>query len=107
MAREPGKERDSQEDISRATRWGRILGSFGRFDIAFSFGATLLLATALGYYGGSYLDRWLGSDPWLALAGFFLGLVAAFRILIRDLLPRTRESGEKKSGPVKRGNGEE
>ncbi|MCL6449966.1 MAG: AtpZ/AtpI family protein [Acetobacteraceae bacterium] len=60
-------------------RW-RLLG------LALTFGFTLLAAMALGYYGGRYLDSRLGTSPYLSLVGLLLGVGAAFRILVRDLL---------------------
>jgi F0F1-type ATP synthase assembly protein I len=53
---------------------------------------------AIGYYGGRYLDRLLGTEPWLALVGSMLGVAAGFRVLIRDILPRDILPGEGKRG---------
>ena len=75
------------------------------FELAFTFAGTLLAGMAVGYYGGRWLDRWLGTDPWLQLLGLMLGVVAAFRVLWRtlqrqgddDAPPRPRSGG--KDGP--------
>lgn len=39
-------------------------------------GLSFVLALVMGFGGGYLLDRWLGSSPWLAFVGFFLGLAA-------------------------------
>ena len=33
--------------------------------------------------GGYYLDRWLGTAPWLLLVGALFGMVSVFTYLIR------------------------
>ena len=40
---------------------------------------TLVLATVIGLAGGYYLDRWLGTSPWLILIGLGLGIVGGIR----------------------------
>ncbi len=42
------------------------------------------VAIGIGLLGGYYLDRWLGTAPWLLLGGFALGVVTAMRNLIRS-----------------------
>ena len=39
-------------------------------------GLSFVLAIVLGFGGGYYLDTRLGTSPWLAFLGFFLGLAA-------------------------------
>jgi ATP synthase protein I len=46
-------------------------------------GLMLVISTVLGYVGGYYLDRWLGTEPWLGLAGLLLGVAAGFVNLFR------------------------
>ncbi len=48
------------------------------------------VAIGLGFFVGYQADRWLGTSPWLALAGFFLGMIAAIRSLLQAV---TREEG--------------
>lgn len=39
-------------------------------------GLSFVMALALGFGGGYWLDGQLGTAPWLAFVGFFLGLAA-------------------------------
>lgn len=48
-----------------------------------SIGMTMVLATVIGLAGGYYLDRWLGTSPWLMLAGLGFGVAAGFVSLFR------------------------
>lgn len=56
-------------------------------------GITLVVATAGGAILGYFLDRWLGSSPWLTLIGLGLGIVAGFRELVRTIKAAEREEG--------------
>ncbi|MEM8826173.1 MAG: AtpZ/AtpI family protein [Pseudomonadota bacterium] len=47
--------------------------------LALELVAGILVGAALGYF----LDRWLGTLPWLSILGFLLGLVAGFMNLMR------------------------
>ena len=53
----------------------RTLGRVG------SIGVELAVFIVLGYFGGQYLDSKLGSGPWLAWIGLFLGLAAGMKSL--------------------------
>lgn len=44
-------------------------------------GMAMAISIAIGAIGGHYLDRWLGTQPWLALVGLGVGIAAAFRNL--------------------------
>jgi len=46
-------------------------------------GLTLVICTVLGLVGGYYLDRWLGTEPWLLLVGLLFGIAAGFVNLFR------------------------
>ena len=50
-----------------------------------SIGMTLVLATVIGLAGGYYLDRWLGTSPWLIMIGLGLGIAAGFVNLFRSV----------------------
>jgi F0F1-type ATP synthase assembly protein I len=42
-----------------------------------------VIAIVVGYFGGRFLDRWLGTDPYCSYVGLILGIVAGFRNLFR------------------------
>jgi ATP synthase protein I len=48
-------------------------------------GLALVLATVIGLAGGYYLDRWLGTSPWLTLIGLLFGIAAGFVNLFRSV----------------------
>lgn len=50
---------------------------------ASSIGWMFPIAIGLGYVMGHYLDKWLGTDPWLTIIFTLLGIIAAFRNLFR------------------------
>lgn len=52
----------------------------GRFS---ALGIEMGLSLALGFFGGRWLDARLGTKPYLAIAGFVLGIAAAFLALYR------------------------
>ncbi len=48
-------------------------------------GIVLVACIVLGYFLGRYLDGKLGTEPWLAAAGFILGTAAGFLELFRTV----------------------
>ena len=45
-------------------------------------GITIVVCIAIGLFAGIYLDRWLGTSPWLLLLFLMLGIGAAFKSII-------------------------
>jgi F0F1-type ATP synthase assembly protein I len=43
------------------------------------------VSTALGFFGGYFLDQWLGTIPLFSLIGLGLGVAAAIRNLLRTV----------------------
>ena len=56
-----------------------------------SVGFAMVLATVIGLAGGYYLDRWLGTKPWLLLIGLGFGIAAGFVIFFRSVNRANRE----------------
>lgn len=54
----------------------------------FSLGATMAAAVIIGYFIGSFLDRWLHTGPWLTflmlLLGVGGGLKAAYDLMVSN-----------------------
>ncbi|BCA78347.1 AtpZ/AtpI family protein [Desulfuromonas sp. AOP6] len=44
-----------------------------------SVGISMVASTFIGLAMGYYLDRWLGTSPWLTLIFLLLGIVSGFR----------------------------
>lgn len=67
--------------------------AFGRYG---GLGFELLASIAIGYYGGLWLDRKLGTH-WIAFVGFLVGCYAGFRALFRAAkeMQRDVENDEK------------
>jgi ATP synthase protein I len=59
-------------------------------------GMTLVVATVIGLAGGWYLDRWLGTMPWLSLGGVLFGIAAGFVNIFRTVRALGRD--EKNDG---------
>jgi ATP synthase protein I len=55
----------------------RIAGNTG------SVGLEIAACIAVGYLGGQWLDRRLGTEPWLEWLGLVVGVGAAIKALIR------------------------
>lgn len=58
-------------------------------------GLVLAASTLLFLWGGTEADEWLGTEPWLALLGAFIGAGAGFYHMYHHLVvvPRDREKG--------------
>ena len=61
-----------------------------------SIGMTLVLATVIGLAAGYFLDRWLGTSPWLILIGLGLGIAAGFVNLFRAVNRAGRDADDNK-----------
>jgi ATP synthase protein I len=55
-------------------------------------GLTLVVATVIGLGAGYYLDRWLGTQPWLTLVGLGFGIAAGFVNLFRAVKKLQQEN---------------
>ena len=51
--------------------------------LAYAAAFSLFTAVIAGLIAGWLLDRWLGTQPWLLVAGIVLGAVAGFYQFIR------------------------
>jgi ATP synthase protein I len=67
---------------------------------ASSVGLELGLSVGIGLLIGYYMDKWLGTTPWLLLLWMVFGLIAGFRGVIRAVnrADRAAESDEKERG---------
>jgi ATP synthase protein I len=61
---------------------------------ASAVGLELGLSVGLGLLVGFYMDKWLGTEPWLMLLWLLLGLVAGFRGVFRAVARADRAAAE-------------
>ncbi|WP_305041679.1 AtpZ/AtpI family protein [Geoalkalibacter sp.] len=65
-----------------------------------SVGISMVTATLIGLAMGYYLDKWLGTSPWLTLIFLLFGIVAGFRNIFiltdRELKRQQQENSEDK-----------
>lgn len=61
------------------------------YSVATSFGIVLVAGILFGYYVGGYVDRWLGTGPWITLALMILAMISAFQNLVRGLSARNKD----------------
>jgi len=66
----------------------RIAGNTG------AVGIEIAVAVIIGYLGGRFLDRKLGTDPWISYAGLLAGIGAAIKALLRVVRSYRRETGD-------------
>jgi len=66
---------------------------------ASAVGLELGLSVGIGLLVGYYMDKWLGTQPWLMLAWLLFGLVAGFRGVFRAVAraDRAAEAEEKET----------
>ncbi len=57
-----------------------------------SVGLEMGVAVVLGWWFGQYLDRKLGTEPWLMVVFLLFGVAAAFKAIIRTTKQIQRES---------------
>ena len=60
-----------------AKKMWAVAGSTG------AVGIEIAVAISIGYFGGQYLDRKLGSAPWFMWVGFAAGVGAGIKALVR------------------------
>jgi len=64
-------EEENKEDINRKS------------GLAYAAAFSLFASVVSGLIAGWLLDRWLGTNPWLLVAGIVLGAAAGFYEFIR------------------------
>jgi ATP synthase protein I len=55
-------------------------------------GIEIAVAIIIGYLGGRFLDRKLGTTPWISYAGLVAGMGAAIKALLRVIRSYQREN---------------
>jgi ATP synthase protein I len=52
---------------------------------AWMMGLQLVSGTFIGLLMGIFLDKWLGTKPWLTIGFLILGIVAGFKNVFREI----------------------
>ena len=61
-----------------------------------NLGTMLFACVAIGLAAGYFADRWLGTDPWLLLAGLALGIAAAALNFYRTIKTLGEQDGNER-----------
>ncbi|MBI2368909.1 MAG: AtpZ/AtpI family protein [Deltaproteobacteria bacterium] len=69
-----------------------------------ALGLEIGLSVAVGLVGGYYLDRWLGTLPWLTIVGAAFGFAAAVRFVLRAARELERDAESEDDGPDRTGS---
>lgn len=59
--------------------------------LAYSIGLVMVIAIVIGWWFGSWLDRKLGTSPWLMLLFTLFGIAAGFIEMIRIAMQLSKE----------------
>jgi ATP synthase protein I len=71
---EPKQKRAAPSEQAKANQ---VIGRYG------TIGLEIFFAILLGYIFGSYLDKWIGTKPYLTVLLTLYGVIAAIRALLR------------------------
>jgi len=76
MQKDPHRKDVRVADVAPAARKGKR--AYNALN-ASSVGLEMGLSVAIGLIVGLYMDKWLGTTPWMMLLWLVFGLIAAFR----------------------------
>lgn len=71
------KQQQKPAPPSEQAKANQVIGRYG------TIGLEIFFAILLGYIFGSYLDKWVGTKPYITILFTLYGVVAAIRALIR------------------------
>ncbi|MFW6324921.1 MAG: AtpZ/AtpI family protein [Desulfovibrionales bacterium] len=67
---------------------------------AWMVGLNLVSGTFIGLLMGIFLDRWLGTNPWLTIIFLILGIIAGFKNVFQEIKRiQDHDSRSGKPGP--------
>lgn len=73
---------------------GKPSGALEMLSTAGTIGLQLVVSTFIGLAMGYFLDKWLGTSPWLLIVFLILGIVAGFRDVFREAKRLQSKDGE-------------
>lgn len=95
----------SPDDPSAGASWRAAMHEASPY---LGLGMQIALSMAFFVGGGYLLDRWLGTTPWLLVAGAVLGMVAIFVQIIRvsqELSAKSKAAAARKQDEEHPGSG--
>ena len=66
--------------------------------LAMSYGVSMAVAVAGGYYLGRWLDHRFGTTPWLEFVGVLLGIGGALKLVVDDVLRAPPNRPDRRGG---------
>ena len=79
------KSIQAEKDKKKAGESDSVTEALKELGPYMGLGSVLAVSTGAGTLGGVYLDRWLGTGPWLTLTGIVLGIAVGFVAVFRTL----------------------
>ncbi len=68
-----------------------------------SIGISMVASSVIGLFIGYYLDKWLGTSPWMTLFWLFIGIASGFRNIFiltrRALREQEQDQDQENNGP--------
>ena len=84
LGKKLGSAREQDRVVERASRTGASMSGGGRgMAYGLRMASELVAAIIVGGLVGYFLDRWLGTKPWLFLVFFFVGFAAGVINVLR------------------------
>ncbi len=77
------KKKDPQDGAKEGEQIKKVLAVGRAFALASTISFQIAVPVLMGAFGGRYLDERLGTQPWLLIAGLFLGLAAGVAGVVR------------------------
>ncbi|MGR6837372.1 AtpZ/AtpI family protein [Syntrophomonas erecta] len=68
---------------------------------AINLATTVAAAVALGYFGGRWLDGRFGTEPWLTVVGFLLGVATGIKSMWDKAIGRSKPVGKERDSAGK------
>lgn len=95
MQKDPHRRHVRVADVAPAARKGKR--AYNALS-ASSVGLEMGLSVAIGLVVGIYMDKWLGTSPWMMLLWLTFGLIAAFRGVFRAVKRVDKAAQEETNG---------
>ncbi|MFP4168151.1 MAG: AtpZ/AtpI family protein [Desulfonatronovibrionaceae bacterium] len=73
-----------------------IWGALGKVSLV---GIQLVASTFIGLAMGYFLDKWLGTEPWLLLAFLVFGIAAGFKNMFLEVKKIQKEEQKREQRP--------